>query len=52
MIWQHIIVFILFLSAIALMVWPFLRKDNNDAACGGGCKGCSSIDIGATVKES
>jgi hypothetical protein len=50
---QDILIFIIFLAAVAYMAWVLYRSfmPNKDAGCARGCGGCSAIDINKIQKQ-
>jgi hypothetical protein len=50
---QHILIFLIFLAAVAYMAWVLLRSfmPNKNAGCAKGCGSCSAIDFSKIQKE-
>jgi len=50
---QNILIFLIFLAAVAYMAWTLYRSfmPNKNAGCAKGCGSCSAIDFSKIEKE-
>ncbi len=51
MLFQEIITFLIFASAVFYLVYFFYKQSKKDSNCGSGCSSCSAVDFKKIQKQ-